>query len=510
MDQIAAAIGAFRVATGEDYPVWLSDLATDYLCDDALLLCPADEAGGDSLATRAQDPHRPVSYLYELSPSDFETRRGQVRQFGGIVPIVRCLHHVHVPLSAYDGDALTEGEVALSIGDDLRVYAGIPEWKSDPRSLDRLYSDIRRGVAEHDGASLEGHPFGVMKLLSVDQLAGIREALEAADADGSYATMGAYQKLAGAYYTQMNRRAEAIDRYERAAATLPCSAEVRFALGVLYGQAGEPDRSVEALEEGLRLQPDTVDVSMTLAQHYARAGLHGQLNRVYAILRSHFRRESLAHNYALGNVAYLADDLQVSRESFERLLANLPPATPASSTMPRQALRRLASIYERQGDRRGANVLLAALDPGMGQIGECASEIRGVSASGAPVALADVAGQVTVITFWRSDNVASRAQLAYLESLRKHLAGAFVTFAVNAAPPEFREREGLYATGSIPGPVVFDAPAAVRAYAVGTVPSAVLLDRSGVVRYRHLGHTLEDERDFERRIRELTSEASDD
>ncbi len=272
MDQIAAAIGAFRDATGEAYPVWLSALVDDYLPADALLLCPADEAGGDSLAARAQDPGLSVSYLYELSPSSYEARRSQIRQLGGIVPIVRCLHHVHVPLSAYLGDDVTEGEVALSVGEDLHVYSGIPEWKADPHAIARLYDDIRRGIAERDAVSLERHPFGVMKLLSLEQLAGIREAIGAADADDSYTAMGAYHKLAGAYYTQMNRSVDAIDRYERARGTLPSNAEVRFALGVLYGQAGDLERGVQAFEEGLRLQPDTVDISMTLAQHYARDG----------------------------------------------------------------------------------------------------------------------------------------------------------------------------------------------------------------------------------------------
>lgn len=501
MDQIAAAIGAFRDATGEAYPVWLSALVDDYLPADALLLCPADEAGGDSLAARAQDPGLSVSYLYELSPSSYEARRSQIRQLGGIVPIVRCLHHVHVPLSAYLGDDVTEGEVALSIGEDLHVYAGIPEWKADPHAIARLYDDIRRGIAERDAVSLERHPFGVMKLLSLEQLAGIREAIGAADADDSYTAMGAYHKLAGAYYTQMNRSVDAIDRYERARGTLPSNAEVRFALGVLYGQAGDLERGVQAFEEGLRLQPDTVDISMTLAQHYARDGRLDDLNRVYALLRSHFRRESLAHNYALGTVAYLADDMQVSREAFERVLGFMPPGTPASSGMPRQAIRRLASIYERQGDRLGANVLLTSLDAGMRQIGELAPEIRGVSASGGPVALEDYAGQVTVVTFWRSDNGASRAQLAYLESLRQRLDEGFLAFAVNAAPPDMRERDALYATGSIPGPAVFDARDAVV-----TVPSAVLVDRAGVVRYRHIGHAPEDERDFERRVRELIAD----
>ncbi|MEO2003347.1 MAG: hypothetical protein ABGY41_04560, partial [Candidatus Poribacteria bacterium] len=100
LKQVAEAIRAFRAASGDSYPVWLSTLVPEHLPDACTLLCPADGEGGDALAAKSQDPNLPVSYLYELSPSEYEARRGQIRQYGGIVPIVRCLHHLHVPLSA--------------------------------------------------------------------------------------------------------------------------------------------------------------------------------------------------------------------------------------------------------------------------------------------------------------------------------------------------------------------------------------------------------------------------
>lgn len=506
LEQVALAIRAFRETTDESYPLWLSALVPDFLPDGAMLLCPADAAGGDPLSAKARDPHLPVSYLYELPPSEYEARRSLIRQFGGMVPIVRCLHHLHVPLSAVVADPDREGETTLSVTEDLRVDAGAPEWKDDAHVVARVYEEMLADIAKPDAAALEGYPFGVMKLLSREQLAGVEDAMAGVADRDSYRHMGAYHKLAGAYYARMNRTADAIDSYRRAADMLPENAEVRFALGVLHGTLGDADRSIRAFEEGLRLQPDTVDVTLTLARHYSRERRDDDLRRIYGVLRSHFRRDSLVHNYAMGTVAYLVDDLQASREAFERVLRDLPPSMSANDGIPRYAIRRLASIYERQGDPDGANVLRVALDNGMTQVGQVGADIEGETTSGGPVSLSDYDGQVTVVAFWRSDNAACRAQLAYLESLRRELGGGFTILAVNVAGPEAGAREKLYATANIPGPTVLGAVGFAQDYAITSVPTAVALDRERVVRYRHVGHEFEDERDIERHVRGLLAD----
>jgi len=507
LHQLAAALRAFRAANDGAYPVWLSALAPTHLPDRATLICPADTAGGDPLSTHARDPDFATSYLYELSPSEYEARRSQIRQYGGIVPIVRCLHHVDVPLAAYTGAEDATGETTLSIGADMRVYAGRPEWRDDRRLIDQLYADMRAALRDADGRALSAYPFGTMKLLDAPQLVELRKALEEAATHESYATMGAYQKLAGAYYAHADLRDEAIARYAEAVKLTPNDAEARFALGVLHGQAGDIVESTQALEEGLKLQPDTVDVTLTLARQYARDGRHDDLRRVYALLQSHFRAESLVHNYALGSVAYLAEDLPASREALERVLRQLPPGMPATDSIPRYAIARLASIYEQQGDPAAATVLLSALDPGMSQVGEPAAPIEGTGALGA-VTLDDYAGAPIVVAFWRSDNAACRAQLAYLEDLRQRLGCQFSVIAVNVAPPDVQGRETLYATANIASATVMGAPEIARAYAVASVPTVALVDRDGVVRYRHVGHRSEDAGDIERHVRALIGDGA--
>lgn len=339
LEQVAEAIRAYRAASGDSYPVWLSALVPHHLPEASTLLCPADGEGGDALAAKSQDPNLPVSYLYELSPSEYEARRGQIRQYGGIVPIVRCLHHLHVPLSAVIPTEIRDGEATLSITEDLRVDMGIPEWKADTVIIARVYGDMLADVSNADAVSLERYPFGVMKLLDAEQLRGIRDAIKGAAGQEPYAQMGAYHKLAGAYRARINRPADAVTSYQRASELLPGNAEVFFALGVLLGQQGDDDQSIAAFEEGLRLQPDTVDVALTLARHYAREGADDDLRRVYDTLRSHYRRESFVHKYAMGTVAFLVDDLQESRAAFEAVLSDLPPTMSASHGIPRYAIR---------------------------------------------------------------------------------------------------------------------------------------------------------------------------
>jgi tetratricopeptide (TPR) repeat protein len=507
--EIAAGVGAFRADHDGAYPVWLSALAPGRLPDRGMLICPADPEGGDPLSTHARDPNFATSYLYELSPSEYEARRSQIRQYGGIVPIVRCLHHVDVPLAAYVGDDSAIGETTLSIGADLRVYAGRPEWREDRRIIDQLYADMRAALRAADTEALAAYSFGVMKLFNDEQRVELRRALEEATAGDPQGTVGAYQKLAGAYYAHANMPTVAIERYTRAAEALPEDAEVRFALGVLHGQAGDILKSTRALEEGLRLQPDTVDVGLTLARQYARDGRQDDLRHVYSLLQDHFRPDSLVHNYALGSVAYLIDDLETSRQALERVLRVLPPGMPATAGIPRYAITRLASIYERQGDGKGAAVLLHAIDPGMSQLGEAAAAIEGVGPLGA-VTLDDYVGVPTAVAFWRSDNASCRAQIAFLEQLVKRLGREFAVIAVNVAPPDVRDRERLYATANISSGSVLNAPDIARAYAVISVPAVVLVDRDGIVRHRHLGHGPEHEGDIERHLRALVDSRSNE
>jgi len=109
----------------DDVPDGFADLYPDYLQDTHLLLCPADDSGGEPLEG-ANDGKTRCSYEYLFDPSmeglwrtyvalpaDWpaeeeltwkEARKRQVEYYGGIVPIAKCpRHHGHLYLG-YDGE----------------------------------------------------------------------------------------------------------------------------------------------------------------------------------------------------------------------------------------------------------------------------------------------------------------------------------------------------------------------------------------------------------------------
>ncbi len=89
LQKIHAAINAYEKDRG-DLPSWLSDLVSDYLSKE-ILLCPDN-------ADRTEAPYHPdpklsCSHTYEFSPQSRDWKERQVRGFGNVVPIVRCIDH---------------------------------------------------------------------------------------------------------------------------------------------------------------------------------------------------------------------------------------------------------------------------------------------------------------------------------------------------------------------------------------------------------------------------------
>ena len=80
-------------------PNWLSDLVPNYLSQETLL-CPKDSAHS---SLSAPDPKLPCSYSWQLSsasspfmenPIPYRTfKEQQVSIYGGVIPMVRCMHH---------------------------------------------------------------------------------------------------------------------------------------------------------------------------------------------------------------------------------------------------------------------------------------------------------------------------------------------------------------------------------------------------------------------------------
>ena len=98
MQKIYAAIKKYETDKGK-LPDWLSDLAPKYLSREDLLSTTHPDR---TKARYSPDPNLPCIYEYEFSPTRNRISSGrafrdwkeqQVREFGDIVPIVRCLYH---------------------------------------------------------------------------------------------------------------------------------------------------------------------------------------------------------------------------------------------------------------------------------------------------------------------------------------------------------------------------------------------------------------------------------
>jgi hypothetical protein len=143
--KIQAAIRKYKMDKGE-LPNWLSDLVPDYLSK-KYLLCPNDPI---HKSRYSPDPKLPCSYAWEFSSDlipagrdptrrmvnrDWKTQ--QLKLFGDIVPMVRCMHH------GYNNRVLN-----LSTGG--QIYWGDLNWeetfKSDYRFGDESRSQLSQPV----------------------------------------------------------------------------------------------------------------------------------------------------------------------------------------------------------------------------------------------------------------------------------------------------------------------------------------------------------------------------
>ena len=96
LKKIYAAIKAYERDKGE-LPHWLSDLVPDYLSKETLI-CPIHP--DRTRAPYYPDCRLPCSYSYEFSPTRInkswvcrDWKKHQLKQFGDVVPIIRCINH---------------------------------------------------------------------------------------------------------------------------------------------------------------------------------------------------------------------------------------------------------------------------------------------------------------------------------------------------------------------------------------------------------------------------------
>lgn len=126
--EIGKAIQAYQKEHG-DFPLWLSDLYPKYLPDADILLCPADEYGGQTYFRINKDPKMSMSYDYQFHPQYRKDKTEERKMYGDILPLVRCRHHEDQPFECQN----------LSFG--FKVY-----WSSGVYRPDEMYETIEEAI----------------------------------------------------------------------------------------------------------------------------------------------------------------------------------------------------------------------------------------------------------------------------------------------------------------------------------------------------------------------------
>jgi tetratricopeptide (TPR) repeat protein len=100
---------------------------------------------------------------------------------------------------------------------------------------------------------------------------------------------------------------QAITAYEEALELRPRNAQVWRLLGSLYGQTGEPQKGIEALEQALELAPNGNNAWDT---HRLLAILYSQIERSDAALRHAEQALQMAPEQQQGDLQELVAQLQ--------------------------------------------------------------------------------------------------------------------------------------------------------------------------------------------------------
>ncbi|MET0343506.1 MAG: TlpA disulfide reductase family protein [Polyangiales bacterium] len=139
--------------------------------------------------------------------------------------------------------------------------------------------------------------------------------------------------------------------------------------------------------------------------------------------------------------------------------------------------------------------------------GTRAPEIGLKDASGKPVDLAALKGQVVLVDFWASWCTPCREELPVLEALyKKYREQGLVIVGVGLDKDAKNVSKFLRAT-PLSFRIVHDADGAVAdRYAPAKMPSSYLIDRKGLIRHVHAGFKAADKVVLEREIKALLAE----
>jgi peroxiredoxin len=139
--------------------------------------------------------------------------------------------------------------------------------------------------------------------------------------------------------------------------------------------------------------------------------------------------------------------------------------------------------------------------------GSAAPAFQLPAASGTPVGLGDLKGQVILINFWASWCGPCRQEMPILEQMyRKYKPAGFTLLGVNVEPKS-ADAVGFLKSTPVSFPILFDTESKVSTlYEVSGMPSTVIVDRKGKVRYIHHGYKAGDESEYLDQIRTLMRE----
>lgn len=160
------------------------------------------------------------------------------------------------------------------------------------------------------------------------------------------------------------------------------------------------------------------------------------------------------------------------------------------------------SLTNRGSEAAAADAATSASGIGT-SIGDTAPDFQLERVDGAPVTLADLRGQPTVIVFWTAWCPVCREEAPHINELAAQFEPRGVrVLGINIKDSQARTEAGIKDFG-IRYPVLRDADATTaRRYKVTGTPTIVFLDKQGVVRY--IGNGLP--RDFAERLDALIAE----